>query len=204
MTGVSMCLRMWESKSGRARRLMRTDRFGIWAEEEEDTHHLRTPVSMETWPCSLWFSLLFLEGVSCTRQFICRRLKRWRNRVASSHFIYCSLLSNMMWKMGKKVSKLFESTRAHTHTHTQSLKQPWRKIKSGRLVSTHEFSIPLITEKKEPISRRSPWRSQHAVARSRSPEEVHKSFQSDLEGGSVIVELGADSMWEFGSRREFD
>lgn len=146
MTGVSICLRKWKSESGRAQRLMRTDRFGIWAEEEEDTHHLRAPVAMETWPCSLWFSLLFLEGVSCTSQFIRRGLKGWRNRVASSHFIYCSLVSNMMRKGAKKVPKLFEST--HTHTLT-IFKQPCVcKIKSGRLVSTHEFSILLISGKK--------------------------------------------------------
>lgn len=109
-------------------------------------------------------------------------------------------------KRREKVYKLYERTR---RTHSQSL-QPFSnshvcvRLNQDALVSTHEFSILLILGKKESISPRLPWRSQYAVTRSCSPEEVHKSFQNDFEGGSVIAGLGADSMWEFGSWREFD
>lgn len=177
---------------------MRTDRFGIWGEEEEDTHHLCAPVTMETWPCSPWFSLLFPEGVSCTRRFICRGLKGWRNRAASSHFIH---RSTQTW-----CEKWRKSWREPTHTITPTILKPCVcKIKSGRsCVHSWDFNPPHLGKKKEAISSRLPWRSQYAVTRSGSPEEVHKSFQNDFEGGSVIAGLGVDSMWEFGSRREFD
>ncbi len=177
MTGVSICLRKWESKNERAQRLMRTDRFGIWGEKEDDTHHLHTPVSMETWPCSSWFSLLFPEGVSSTRRFICRGLKRWRNRVASSHFIHCSLASNMMRKEGGKCKNYVRKPGAHTQSlQPSSNSHVCVRLNQDALVSTHEFSIFLILGKKEAISPRLPWRSQYAVTRSCSPEDVHKSF----------------------------
>lgn len=179
----------------------------VWhlREEEEDTHHLRAPISMETWPCSSWFSLLFPEGVSCTCRFICRGLKRCRNRVASSHFIHCSLVSNMMRKEEESVKAMRENL-AHTLTITPTIfKQPCGcKIKSGRpCVHSWVFNLPHLG-KKEAISPRLPWRSQYAVTRSCSPEEEHKSFQNYFEGGSVIAGLGEDSMWKFGSWREFD
>ncbi len=126
--------------------------------------------------------------------------------MASSHFIHCSLVSNMMRKEGGKCKNYARKPGAHTQSLPTIFKQPCVcvRLNQDALVSTHEFSIFLILGKKEAISPRLPWRSQHAVTRSCSPEDVHKSFQNDFQGGGVIAGLGADSMWKFGSWREFD
>ncbi len=125
--------------------------------------------------------------------------------MASSHFIHCSLVSNMMRNEGGKCKNYARKPGAHTQSlQPSSNSHVCVRLNQDALVSTHEFSMFLILGKKEAISPRLPWRSQYAVTRSCSPEDVHKSFQNYFEGGSVIAGLGADSMWKFGSWREFD